>query len=88
MRALARYLVVIAQNSTRRLNEDPAENHATGRIGMLIQSLNNIPVAEHPMARVLLDAGFQAAPTGFNLRRNLPPLPAATISRPTSQQPL
>jgi ATP-dependent Lhr-like helicase len=42
---------------------------------MLITSVNGVPVAEHPLARFLLDAGFQAAPLGFNVRRGLPPLP-------------
>ncbi len=82
MRALARHLVVMAQSSSNRLNEDPAEAHNTGRIGLLIQTINNVPVAEHPMAKHLLDAGFQAAPTGFNLRRNLPPLPSTTQVQP------
>ncbi len=82
MRALARYFVVMAQSSANRLNEDPGEAHNSGRIGMLIQSVNNTPVAEHPIARYLLDAGFQAAPMGFNLRRNLPPLPATTQTQP------
>jgi ATP-dependent Lhr-like helicase len=42
---------------------------------MLISSVNGVPVAEHPLARFLLDAGFQAAPLGFNVRRGLPPPP-------------
>jgi ATP-dependent Lhr-like helicase len=42
---------------------------------MLIASVNGVPVAEHPLSRFLLDAGFQAAPLGFNVRRGLPPLP-------------
>ncbi len=79
-RALARYFVVMAQSSSNRLNEDPGEAHNSGRIGMLIQSINGIAVAEHPMARALLDAGFQAAPMGFNLRRNLPPLPGTMLT--------
>jgi len=32
------------------------------------------------MARALLDAGFQAAPMGFNLRRNLPSLPSISLT--------
>ncbi|MDE1177911.1 MAG: DEAD/DEAH box helicase [Edaphobacter sp.] len=44
------------------------------RAGMLIATINGINVAEHPIARALLDAGFAAAPTGFNVRRMLPPL--------------
>jgi ATP-dependent Lhr-like helicase len=63
MRALARYFVVMAQMH---------EAERTGA-GMFVQTINGINVAEHPMARALLDAGFQAAPLGFNLRRNLPP---------------
>jgi ATP-dependent Lhr-like helicase len=42
---------------------------------MLISSVNGIPAAEHPLARFLLDAGFHAAPLGFNVRRGLPSLP-------------
>jgi ATP-dependent Lhr-like helicase len=44
-----------------------------GRNSMLIASVNGVPVAEHPLARFLLDAGFHAAPLGFNVRRGLPP---------------
>jgi ATP-dependent Lhr-like helicase len=45
------------------------------RAGMLIATINGIPVAEHPMAKFLLDAGFAAAPMGFNVRKMLPSLP-------------
>ncbi|MGI4852529.1 MAG: Lhr family helicase [Janthinobacterium lividum] len=76
MRSLARYFVVMAQ-TTGRINEQ-AEH--TGGIGMLVQTINGIAVAEHPMARALLDAGFQAAPMGFNLRRNLPSLPGVSLT--------
>ena len=58
-----------------------------GRVGMLIQSINGIAVAEHPIARALLDAGFQAAPMGFNLRRNLPPLPTLALTAPNGGRP-
>ncbi len=68
MRSLARYFVVIAQTQGR-FGDESAER---GGVGMFIQTINGVNVAEHPMARVLLDAGFQAAPMGFNLRRNLP----------------
>jgi ATP-dependent Lhr-like helicase len=72
MRALAEFLVQLVQRA-----------EADGvRGGMLVASINGVPVAEHPMARVLLDAGFQAAPMGFNVRRNLPSLPGAGASRP------
>lgn len=45
--------------------------------GMLVTGVNGISVHEHWMARVLLDAGFVAAPMGFNVRRLLASLPAA-----------
>jgi ATP-dependent Lhr-like helicase len=48
-----------------------------GRTSMLVTQVNGVSVAEHPMARYLLDAGFQAAPLGFNVRRGLPSLPGA-----------
>ena len=68
MRTLAEFLVQIVQRAE-------AESHERNRGGMLITAINGTPVAEHPIARSLLDAGFQAAPMGFNVRRNLPPVP-------------
>jgi ATP-dependent Lhr-like helicase len=65
-RALAEFLVGRVQG----LNDAGAE-----RAGMLIATVNGVLVAEHAMARYLLDAGFQAGAMGFNVRRNLPPLP-------------
>ncbi len=49
-----------------------ARAHSEG--GMLVNMLNGAPVAEHWMARVLLEAGFSAAPMGFNVRRMLQPV--------------
>jgi ATP-dependent Lhr-like helicase len=46
-----------------------------GRGGLLITTINGVAVAEHWMARFLLDAGFTAGAMGFNVRKNLPPLP-------------
>ena len=69
-RALAEFLV---QHVQRGENPD-----GRGRTSMLITQVNGVSVAEHPLARFLLDAGFQAAPLGFNVRRNLPPLPGRT----------
>jgi ATP-dependent Lhr-like helicase len=66
-RALAEFFV---QHVQRGDNPD-----GRGRTSMLITEVNGINVAEHPLARFLLDAGFQAAPLGFNVRRNLPSLP-------------
>ncbi len=65
-RSLAEFLV-------HRVQEQGSD--ASARVGMLIASVNGVTVAEHPFARFLLDAGFHAAPLGFNVRRNLPPLP-------------
>ncbi|HSY34377.1 MAG TPA: crosslink repair DNA glycosylase YcaQ family protein [Acidobacteriaceae bacterium] len=66
-RELAEFLVQYVQRGS---NPD-----GRGRTSMLITGVNGVPVAEHPLARFLLDAGFQAAPLGFNVRRNLPSLP-------------
>jgi ATP-dependent Lhr-like helicase len=65
-RALAEFLVGRVQLEGGAGND---------RAGMLITTINGTAVHEHPIARILLDAGFQAAPMGFNVRRNLPPLP-------------
>ena len=74
-RALAEFLVgrVQVESGSGAVSSD--------RAGMLITSINGVAVAEHWMARVLLDAGFQAAPMGFNVRRNLPALPGASSER-------
>ena len=64
-RALAEFLVRHVQRE-----ENP---EGRGRTSMLIATVNGVKVNEHPMAKYLLDAGFQAAPMGFNVRRNLPP---------------
>jgi ATP-dependent Lhr-like helicase len=74
-RALAEFLVQHVQRG-----DNP---EGRGRTSMLITHVNGIPVAEHLIARFLLDAGFQAAPLGFNVRRNLPSLPGrASEARP------
>jgi ATP-dependent Lhr-like helicase len=76
-RTLAEFLVHQVQRA------DNPEHR--GRTSMLITQVNGINVAEHPLARFLLDAGFQAAPLGFNVRRNLPPLPGRTAeARPNA----
>jgi ATP-dependent helicase Lhr and Lhr-like helicase len=66
-RSLAEFLVSRVQD----------QEDAQGRVGMLIASVNGVAVAEHWMARILLDAGFAAGAMGFNVRRGLPPLPGA-----------
>jgi ATP-dependent Lhr-like helicase len=69
-RGLADFLV-------RRVQQEE-QREGAARVGMHIQTVNGTAVAEHPLARFLLDAGFQAAPLGFNIRRNLPTLPNAS----------
>jgi ATP-dependent helicase Lhr and Lhr-like helicase len=66
-RSLAEFLVAKVRD----------QEDADGRGGMLIASVNGVAVAEHWMARFLLDAGFAAGAMGFNVRRGLPPLPGA-----------
>jgi ATP-dependent helicase Lhr and Lhr-like helicase len=39
--------------------------------GLLLTTVNDIPIAEHFLARLLLDAGFHASPMGFHLRHSL-----------------
>jgi ATP-dependent helicase Lhr and Lhr-like helicase len=66
-RSLAEFLV-------RRVQGERGEDEAE-RAGMLISTVNGVAVPESAMARPLLDAGFAAGALGFNVRRNLPPLP-------------
>ncbi len=51
------------------------QEDAQGRGGLLIGTVNGVSVAAHWIARFLLDAGFAAGAMGFNVRKNLPPLP-------------
>ncbi|MGA7241576.1 MAG: hypothetical protein WBX19_00265, partial [Terracidiphilus sp.] len=37
--------------------------------GVLITTINGQPIAAHPMARFLMDAGFHPGPLGLHLRR-------------------
>jgi ATP-dependent Lhr-like helicase len=64
-RSLSEFLV----SRVKELNED-----GDTRAGMLISTVNGLPVAEHPIAKFLLNAGFIAAPLGFNVRKMLPSL--------------
>jgi ATP-dependent Lhr-like helicase len=52
------------------------ETEARHRGGLLITTINSQPAHLHPLARFLQDAGFQAAPRGFNVRRLPPPIHA------------
>jgi len=46
----------------------------SGHQGVLITTINGQPVAVHPMARYLMDAGFHPGPLGMHLRRILLPV--------------
>jgi ATP-dependent Lhr-like helicase len=72
-RALAEFLVTSVQR-------EGGVDETRGRMGMLITAVNGVAVAEHPLARFLIDAGFQPAPLGFNVRRTLPALPGRAVA--------
>ncbi len=71
-RSLAEFLVARVQG----------QEEAGGMGGILIASVNGVAVAEHGIARALLDAGFVAGAMGFNVRRPLPALPRAQVAAP------
>jgi len=48
--------------------------HGGGHQGVLITTINGQPVAAHPMARFLMDAGFSSRSAGMHLRRILLPV--------------
>jgi ATP-dependent helicase Lhr and Lhr-like helicase len=64
-RDLAVFLADAAQAGLR-----DEENRSRG--GLLLTTINGQPVHEHWLAHFLLDAGFSAAPAGFNVRRASP----------------
>ncbi len=74
-RALAEFLVTRVQGQ----EGVTSAADASSRVGMLVASINGVAVAESPLARYLLDAGFQAGAMGFNVRRNLPSLPSGRL---------
>jgi ATP-dependent Lhr-like helicase len=78
-RDLANFLVELGQRELR------AEGSARPQ-GMMLVTVNDVPVQEHFLARFLLDAGFQPSPVGFNLRRVLMPLGPREEVRPGSQR--
>jgi ATP-dependent Lhr-like helicase len=53
--------------------------HGASHQGVLITTMNGQPVAAHPMARFLMDAGFHPGPLGMHLRR----IPLAIAARDT-----
>jgi ATP-dependent Lhr-like helicase len=71
----ARDLAIFLAGSAQETMRQDESNH---RGGLLVSTINGRPIHEHWLARFLLDAGFQPAPMGFNVRRILPPVSAAT----------
>ena len=63
-RDLANFLVELGQQDLQA--------QGSGRpAGLLLATVNDVPIAEHFLARFLLDAGFHASAMGFHLRRAL-----------------
>ncbi len=50
------------------------------RQGFFLSTINGQPIHSHWMSQFLLDAGFQPAPMGFNLRRSPVPADASEVS--------
>ena len=70
-------------NFLAELGQQDLQSQSSARLpGMLLVTVNDVPVAEHFLARFLLDAGFHSSPMGFNLRRVLMP-PVAKEASPT-----
>ncbi|HET9086072.1 MAG TPA: crosslink repair DNA glycosylase YcaQ family protein [Acidobacteriaceae bacterium] len=63
-RDLAYFLAELGQQEWRRESGGRPQ-------GMMLTAVNDVLVQEHFLARFLLDAGFQASPMGFHLRRVL-----------------
>jgi ATP-dependent Lhr-like helicase len=58
---------------------------ANSHEGVLIMTINGQPVAAHPMARFLMDAGFHPGPLGMHLRRIPLPIAQGIPARPEVQ---
>ena len=69
-RALAQFL---AERVRSDREDDPAH-----RAGLLIGTVNGVPVAESVLASPLLDAGFVSGAMGYNIRRVVPLPPGAS----------
>jgi ATP-dependent helicase Lhr and Lhr-like helicase len=74
----ARDLAAFLANTAQAAMQDDEGGH---RSGLLIATINSQSVHEHWLARFLLDAGFSAAPMGFNVRR-VPPSTTQAITEP------
>lgn len=63
----ARDLAAVLSSMAQQWMEEESEAGRHG--GLLISAINGEPARLHLLARFLQDAGFQAAPAGFNARR-------------------
>ena len=59
----------LAEQGQTRLQNDQTGHHS----GYLISIVNGLPVAVHPLASALREAGFHPGPTGMHLRRSAKP---------------
>jgi ATP-dependent Lhr-like helicase len=81
----------LAEFGQTRLQQDQAGNQAGQQRGggYLISTINGLPVAAHPLAHALRDAGFHPGPLGMHLRRptSLPPRIGYASSQPNGLEP-
>ncbi len=73
-RDLAAFLAAVTQDEMRA--NAALGREAQQRGGLLLATINGEPTHLHWTSRILQDAGFQAAPMGFNVRRMLTPVGA------------
>jgi ATP-dependent Lhr-like helicase len=78
---------VLAEFFVAQVQKLEADGGERGRGGMLIAQVNGVNVAEHPMAKYLLDAGFVAGGMGFNVRRGMTGLRSGVPSSAESLLP-
>jgi ATP-dependent helicase Lhr and Lhr-like helicase len=67
---LSRVERALAERLARRVHDERAAD-GDERAGMLISTVNGVPVAEHSLAKPLLEAGFSVGATGFYMRRKV-----------------
>jgi ATP-dependent Lhr-like helicase len=60
----------VAERLARRVHDQRVED-GDERAGMLISTINGVPVAEHSLGKALQEAGFSAGATGFYMRRKV-----------------
>jgi ATP-dependent Lhr-like helicase len=75
--ALAAYISRGARQLTAFLPEDEPARSTTARalartlarFRLLVQEINGLPAAEHPLAPYLVEAGFNPSAMGFQIRQ-------------------